>query len=127
MQNHYSTLAACRAWREEVRALRPGRYLIVQVQPGTAAFRFGIRFSLVPEAERADYEAGGAKFVDFDAPEPRVSISSAADAKLCPSSKWYCSCDRHGALLGVATKKAAQSAARNPAEWCEDCRNEVAA
>ena len=54
-----------------------------------------------------------------------VTITSAADAGLCPSSRWYCSCDRHNTLLGASTKRAAQSAARNPAEWCDECRDEA--
>jgi hypothetical protein len=122
----FSTLAGCRRYREEVRALRPGRYLIVKTKRGTAAHYWGIKFALVPESERAEYEAGGADFVDTDAPPPRVSVVSAADAGLDPSAKWYCSCERHSTLLGVQSKRAAQTAARNPADWCEECRAEQA-
>ena len=62
----FGTLARCRQHREEVRAVHPGRYLIVKVPKYSGAYRFGVRFGLVAEDERNDYESGGAVFVDMD-------------------------------------------------------------
>jgi hypothetical protein len=60
-------------------------------------------------------------------PAPKTRVVRAVDAGLCPSSKWYCLCERHSTLLGAATKRAAQSAARDPAEWCDACRDGTSA
>lgn len=53
-----------------------------------------------------------------------VSIVRADEAGLCPSSAWYCSCDRHNVLVGVDSQRAARTAARDVESWCEECREE---
>lgn len=40
------------------------------------------------------------------------------------SNKWVTSCDEHNTMIGSRTKKLAEEAARYPAEFCEECRNE---
>jgi hypothetical protein len=54
-----------------------------------------------------------------------TSIGKAVDMGLDPTGgKWVASCDRHHALIANNSKRSAESAARNPAEWCDDCREE---
>lgn len=120
----FLSLKGVQLWREEVRAMRPGRYFIVRIQPNTMAHALGMRFALAHEDERAAYEAGGAVIVDYDAPST-VTVVRATDAGLDPAFRWYCSCERHSTLLGVNTKRQAESASREPQDWCEECRNLV--
>jgi hypothetical protein len=38
--------------------------------------------------------------------------------------KWIASCERHGTFVTNGSKRLADAAARNPAEWCDDCRED---
>jgi len=54
-----------------------------------------------------------------------TSVGKAVDMGLDPTDgKWIASCERHGTFVTNGSKRLADAAARNPAEWCDDCRED---
>jgi len=43
------------------------------------------------------------------------------------TTRWYNACEEHGSIVGHATLSLAKTFASVPAEWCEECREMVAA
>lgn len=58
----------------------------------------------------------------------RTSVGKAVDMGLDPTDgKWVASCDLHSVFVINSSKRLADMSARNPAEWCDECREDAAA
>ena len=60
------------AWRyvDEIKKLNGHDHLVFRIPEDTEAYRAGMRYATCIASEKADYEAGGAVFVDR--PKPRI-------------------------------------------------------
>lgn len=52
-----------------------------------------------------------------------VTVYSAMEAEMCPHDTWVVVCEQHGGLVGIDTRRHAETIMRNGStSFCEECR-----
>ena len=64
------TAAAAWKYADSIKRLNGHDHLVFRVPEGTDAYNAGMRFATCLASEKAEYEAGGAVFVDRTSPRP---------------------------------------------------------
>lgn len=55
--------------------------------------------------------------------KPKTTVALADDLGIDVGAKWATVCEKHNTMVGSASKKLAQAAARSTYDWCDGCRD----